>query len=181
MIRKMLWILLAAGFAFGGCSAESPPPAEKKSEAPQPLTVAQAQPPATPAAPAAKPKRKPTKNCSTSSGKCELTITVTSCTPAGVTIDHEILGIVTGTKDINIDWVIATNGYDFHKSDGIKFKGDDWRKEFDQATGNKNKFRWRDRNNAGGQPLREYEYSITVVKSDGSPCTTKDPVVINDS
>jgi hypothetical protein len=175
MTRRILWAAIAAGLAFSGCSPQTPPPG-KKAEAPAPQALVTA---ATPDA-SGKKKHKPTKNCSTTSGKCEITLTVTSCTPDGVTLDHEVLGIMTGSRDVNIDWVIATAGYDFHKSDGVKFKGDDWQKEFDQPTGNKNKFRWRDRNNSGGLPDREYEYSVTVTKDDGSPCTTKDPVIVND-
>lgn len=180
MMKRILAAVALASIA--ACSAETPPPAAKKSESPPaaPQQLAQAPAAPAPATPAAPLKKKPTKSCNTKSGKCELTITVAACTPDGITIDHNVLGIELGSRDVNIDWVIATDGYDFHKQDGVKFKGSDWNKEFDQPTGNKNKFRWRDRNNAGGPPAREYEYSITVVKTGGATCATKDPTIVND-
>ncbi len=157
MVKKALWLALLAAFAFDGCAADPP-----KSAGASPL------------------KKPPTKNCSDKDPECKLTITVASCTPDGITIDHDALGVLYGSRDVKIDWIITTPGYAF-KDNGIKFKTDGWQKEFDQPKANKNTFRWRDRNNAGGPRNRVYTYSITVVKSDGSPCATKDPDLINDS
>jgi hypothetical protein len=91
-----------------------------------------------------------------------------------------VLGVRKGSRNVNIDWIIVTKGYQF-KDDGIKFKTDGWQKEFDSPNAKKDHFRWRDLNNAGGADGREYSYGVTIYKDDGSPCTTKDPVVINDT
>lgn len=154
-MKKALWLAFAAAVILNGCSFE-----------PWKATWASS-------------KHTPTKTCSDKDPKCELTITVTACTPDGIAIDHDVLGVLTGSRDVKIDWIIATPGYAF-QDDGVHFKTDGWQKEFDQPKAAGNKYRWRDRNNAGGPPAREYSYGITVVKSDGSPCATKDPTVIND-
>jgi hypothetical protein len=154
MTRKALWLALLAAFALDACAADAPKPA--------PL------------------KKPPTKTCSDKDPECKLTITVASCTPDGITIDHDSLGVLYGSRDVKIDWIITTPGYAF-KDDGIKFKTDGWQKEFDQPKANKNTFRWRDRNNMGGARNRVYTYGITIVKADGSACATKDPDLVNDN
>jgi len=156
MMKKTLWAALAAAFIFNACAADPPKPAG-----------------------ASTLKRQPTKHCTDKDPECKLTISVASCTPDGITIDHESLGVLYGSRDVKIDWIITTPGYIF-KDDGIKFKTDGWQKEFDQPKADKNKFRWRDRNNAGGPRDRVYTYGITVFKADGSTCATKDPDLVND-
>jgi hypothetical protein len=156
MFKKALWLAFATAALLNACAAEPP-----KQTAVSPL------------------KKPPTKTCSNKEAECRLTITVASCTPDGITIDHGSLGILYGSRDVKIDWIITTPGYGF-KDDGIKFKTDGWQKEFDQPKAEKSRFSWRDRNNAGGARDRVYSYGITVVKADGSPCATKDPDVIND-
>jgi hypothetical protein len=157
MIKKAHWLALLTAFALAACAAD---------------------PPKTAGASPAK-HGPPSKTCSDKDPECKLTITVASCTPDGITIDHNSLGVMYGSRDVKIDWIITTPGYAF-KDDGIKFKTDGWQKEFDQPKADKNKFRWRDRNNAGGARDRVYTYGITIVKADGSPCATKDPDVLND-
>jgi hypothetical protein len=122
---------------------------------------------------------KPTRTCDEKGVKCDVTVSVAACTPDGITLDHAVLGVAKGSRDVDIRWTIATPGYEFAKKDGVKFKGSDWPKEFDTPEGNKNKYKWRDRNNLG-TGTRSYDYSVTVVKSDGSGCATKDPTVVND-
>lgn len=174
MSRRKIWIALAGVVAFaGGLTLASSSTVEP------PVLLAQAQPPQVPAT-GGRVRHKSTKQCSTTTGKCELTVTVTACTPDGITIDHDVLGVLPGTRDIDIDWTITTPGYFFHQDNGIKFKGDEWRKEFDRPRAHRNEFHWRDRNNAGGLLGREYDYSLTITKDDGSPCATKDPTVVND-
>jgi hypothetical protein len=126
------------------------------------------------------PEKRPTKTCDEKGVKCDVVVSVTSCTPAGITLDHEVLGVAKGSRDVDIRWTISTPGYDFAKKDGIKFKTGDWPKEFDLPEGNKNKYKWRDRNNLDTGTQRSYDYSVTVVKSDGSTCATKDPTIVND-
>jgi hypothetical protein len=125
-------------------------------------------------------KKKPTKTCDEKGVKCDVVVSVTSCTPAGIILDHEVLGVATGSRDVEIRWTISTPGYDFAKKDGVKFKTGDWPREFDLPEGNKNKYKWRDRNNLDTGE-RSYDYSVTVVKSDGSACATKDPTIVNDA
>jgi hypothetical protein len=158
MSKKILLLASAflAAFVLNACAADPPKPT-----AASPL------------------KHPPTKSCNDKDPECKLTITVSSCTPAGIVIDHASLGVLYGSRDVKIDWVITTPGYGF-KDDGIKFKTDGWQKEFDQPKADKNKFRWRDRNNAGGARDRVYSYGITIVKADGSPCATLDPDLVND-
>jgi hypothetical protein len=124
------------------------------------------------------PGKDPTKTCDEKS-KCDVSITVASCTPAGIILEHEVLGVAQGSRDVDIRWTIDTPDYYFAK-DGIKFKTGDWPKEFDQPEGNRNKYKWRDRNNLD-TGKRSYDYSVTIVKSDGSACATKDPTVVNDA
>jgi len=123
---------------------------------------------------------RPTKTCDEKGVKCDVVISVASCTPAGIILDHQVLGVAKGSRDVEIRWTISTPGYDFSRKDGVKFKGDDWSKEFDLPDGNKNRYKWRDRNHLDTGAERRYDYSVTVVKSDGSPCATLDPTVIND-
>jgi len=111
--------------------------------------------------------------------KCEVSITVASCTPAGITFDYPVLGIAKGTKDVDIVWKIATPKYEFAKKDGVAFKGSDWPKEFDLPEGNKNRYKWRDRNNLDAG-TRSYDYGVTILNADGSACATTDPTVVND-
>jgi hypothetical protein len=123
---------------------------------------------------------KTTRTCDEKAVKCDVTVTVASCTPDGITVDYPVLGVAKGSRDVDIRWTIATPGYDFGKG-GVKFKGSDWPKEFDLPEGNRNKFKWRDRNNLATGQERPYDYSVTVVKSDGSACATKDPTIVNDA
>jgi len=128
-----------------------------------------------------RPHLKASKTCDEKGVKCDVVISVASCTPDGITLDHEVLGVAKGSRDVDIRWTIATPGYDFAKKDGVKFKGSDWPREFDLPEGNRNRYKWRDRNNLDTGKERAYDYSVTVVKSDGSACATKDPTVINDA
>jgi hypothetical protein len=122
----------------------------------------------------------PSQTCDEDAVKCDVTVAVTSCTPDGITLNYPVLGVAKGKEYVDIRWTIVTSDYYFAKDIGIKFKGSGWPNEFDQPSGNKNKFRWRDRNYSGtGQP-RPYDYSVTIVHKDGSPCATKDPTVVND-
>ena len=123
---------------------------------------------------------RPTKTCDEKSVKCDVVVSVASCTADGITLDHPVLGVAKGSRDVEIRWTISTPGYDFAKKDGIKFKTGDWPREFDLPEGNRNKYKWRDRNNLD-TGTRAYDYSVTVVKSDGSACATKDPTVVNDA
>jgi hypothetical protein len=126
------------------------------------------------------PGKRPTKTCDEKGVKCDVVISVAACTPDGIILDHEVLGVAKGSRDVEIRWTISTPGYDFAKKDGIKFKSGDWPKEFDLPEGSKNRYKWRDRNSLGTGQERPYDYSVTIVKSDGSACATKDPTVIND-
>ena len=157
MNKRALWLAIAACFAGA-------------------TFVTQADSPAPPPPP-------PTKIC-TKAAKCELFVSVKACSANGISIDHMVVGVKDGEKDVDIDWTLdkASEGsYEFHKTNGIKPKRPGWEKEFGSAQGNKNTFRWHDRNHLGTPKKRVYEYSITVVKKDGSPCGVLDPIVINDS
>jgi hypothetical protein len=112
--------------------------------------------------------------------KCEVSITVTSCTPDGISLDYPVIGVRKGTRKVDIIWTIADSRYEFAKKDGVKFKGSEWPKEFDLPEGNKNRYKWRDLN-ALDSGQRSYDYSVTIVNADGSACATKDPTVINDA
>jgi len=152
-MKKAFWPALVASAALIGCA------------------------PVTPSI-AATTTAKPTKTCSNADTTCQLNITVTACTPDGISIDNDVLGILKGSRNINIDWVIKTPGYAF-QANGIAFKTDGWQKEFDQPKANKNTFRWRDMN-PGGTAARAFSYGITITKADGSACATKDPTIVND-
>ena len=120
----------------------------------------------------------PTKICDEKGVKCDLVVTVDGCSPTQIHIDHEVLGVLHGAVDVDIRWTIDTPGYEFPKNDGIKFKGSAWPREFDLPKGNQNKYKWRDHNRLGKV---SYDYTITVIKSDGSPCASRDPTIINNA
>jgi hypothetical protein len=124
---------------------------------------------------------RPTKTCDEMAVKCDVVVSVASCTPGGITLDHQVLGVRKGYRDLELRWTISTPGYDFSRKDGVKFKGDEWPKEFDLPDGNKNRYKWRDRNYLDSGKERRYDYSVTVVKSDGTPCATLDPTIVNDA
>jgi hypothetical protein len=108
---------------------------------------------------------------------CAISITVNSCTAAGVVLSADDLHVK--TKNEIITWTISGSAYNFDARDGIKFKVAHG--EFDSPTAHGNRFTWRDKNDAGGPPGRRYPYSIKILKSDGSPCVTVDPTIINDA
>jgi len=179
MKHRALIIALALGAALAGCEKQAPAAAPKRVE---PVVQAPAATPAPPTQVAANPPasmRHYDKKCG-KSGKCEVSITVTECSANGIIVDYGVLGVETGSKDVDIRWTIATKGYEFGE-DGIKFKGDAWQKEFDQKSHDKNEYKWRDRNNMGSPPERSYDYTVTIVKSGGAPCASKDPTVVNDA
>lgn len=178
MKHRALIAALALGTALAGCEKQATTAAPAPA-APQPVVQA---PPAAPTqVAAANPgsARHYDKKCG-KSGKCEVTITVTECTSAGIIVDYGVLGVETGSQDVDIRWTIATSGYEF-SDDGIKWKGDTWSKEFDMKGHNKNEFKWRDRNNLGTPAERSYDYTINIVKKGGTPCASKDPTVVNDA
>jgi len=178
MKHRALIAALAMGAALAGCEKQAPATAA----APKPVEPVVQAPAATPAQVAATPPasmRHYDKKCG-KSGKCEVTITVTECSANGIIVDYGVLGVETGSKDVDIRWTIATADYEFAE-DGIKFKGDAWQKEFDQKSHNKNEYKWRDRNNLGSPTERSYDYTVTIVKKGGAACASKDPTVVNDA
>jgi len=183
MKHRALLAVLALGAAVAGCEKQTP--ATPAPKAVEPVVQAPAPTPAPAAATtqaAANPPasmRHYDRKCG-KSAKCEVSITVTECSTNGIIVDYGVLGVETGTRDVDIRWTIATAGYEFAE-DGIKFKGDAWQKEFDQKAHNKNEYKWRDRNNMGSPPERSYDYTITIVKKGGAACASKDPTVVNDA
>ncbi|HEX4781156.1 MAG TPA: hypothetical protein VH301_10405, partial [Usitatibacter sp.] len=132
MNHRALVIALAMGTALAGCEKQAPAAAPKPVA---PVVQAPGPTPAPPAEPtqvaqsAAKPAsmRHYDKKCG-KSGKCDVSITVTECSANGIIVDYGVLGVETGSKDVDIRWKIATGGYEFAE-DGIKWKGDAWQKE----------------------------------------------------
>ena len=120
----------------------------------------------------------PTKKCNGSSTKCELTVTVTGCAAdgSGIRLDHWVLGVESGNHDVDIKWKLEGNDYEFPEN-AIKFKNGGGG-QFDQPSGNKNNYKWRDKNESGSG---YHDYSVTVVKKGGAPCATKDPTIVNDA
>ena len=166
MNKRALVLATAACFAIIACQSS------------EPIVVAQAAPPAKSGDPV------PDKKCP-KSDKCELTVTVNSCNPGGISISHYTLGVEVGSGEVDINWSLddeSAKKYEFHKSEGIKFKKGGWEQEFGKAQGNKNKFTWHDRNHLGKPLKRRYDYTIYIVnKKDGSACGSLDPTIINDS
>ena len=117
----------------------------------------------------------PSKECD-GSGPCQLTVTVDNCTPggSGIHVDHEVVGMRKGKNNIDIHWKLQSNQYEF-PAQAIKFTSG----EFDSPDGNKNNYKFRDKNTAGSG-TSPHKYSITVVKTGGAACATKDPIIIND-
>jgi hypothetical protein len=172
-------VILALGLALAGCEKKEQEATPKTATPPQAPAVAQgpavAQLP-TPA-PVAVPK---TDYVCKKNGKCEVGITIKECSPKGIVLDYSSVAVERGNTDIDITWTIATDGYEFAATDGVKFKESDWQKEFKDGKANKNKYTWRDLNPQGPQQSRVFPYSVTIVKKGGAACASKDPTVIND-
>jgi len=160
MNKRALWALLSVTVAVAACTCLEP----KKTE------VA-----AAPRAGAPHTDR----SCKTGDA-CVVFVDVADCAAkGGVTVDASQLGILTETRNLDIYWVIRTEGYEFTR-DGVKFKNDSYKREFDHPKPGRSVYSWRDRNDAGGQPFRPYDYAVTVAKADGTKCVTLDPTIIND-
>lgn len=170
LTAALVMTLLAA--SCGKEEEKAAAPAKAPSPAVQAPPVAQV---AAPAPAGLKPDFVCKKN-----GKCEVAITVKDCSPDGIVLDYAAIGVERGNSDVDVTWNIATAGYEFALSDGVKFKGGDWQKEFKDGNANKGRYTWRDLNPQGAQQAREFPYSITIVKQGGAACATKDPTVIND-
>src|SRR5258708_18785613 len=79
---------------------------------------------------------KASKTCDEKAVKCDVVISVASCTPEGITLDHPVLGVANGSRDVDIRWTIATPGYAFAK-DGVKFKVGDCPNDVHLPDGNR--------------------------------------------
>jgi len=117
----------------------------------------------------------PTQHCET--GKpCEITVTVIVCAPGGVTLDHDVTGLVRGNGNIPITWKISSTlpGVEFADR-GIEFKGSTSGQFKDVAAG-KTQFKWIGVNNLPG---REFPYTVRINRN-GFDCTSIDPSVVNE-
>jgi hypothetical protein len=117
------------------------------------------------------------QTCS-NSAKCTIPVDVTACTLSGVSVDDWHI-----TKpNVVLEWTLS-GGYQFDRTNGVKFKDggpNDWRDEFHSPSGNGSKFMWHDKNNKGTGP-RSYGYGMAILKPDGTPCVTIDPIIVNDA
>jgi hypothetical protein len=172
-------VILALGLALAGCgkkeqeaTSKTPAPVTQGPAVAQAPAVAQLPPPAL-----AGPR---TDYVCKKNGKCEVGITIKDCSSKGIILDYSSVAVERGNTDIEITWTIATDGYEFAATDGVKFKESDWQKEFKDGKANKNKYSWHDLNPQGPQQSRVFPYSVTIVKKGGAACATKDPTVIND-
>jgi len=161
MMKHPPWPLLAVTVAVAACSCLEP----RKPEV---------------AAAATRPGAPHTdRNCRTGDA-CVVFVDVTDCSAkGGVSVDASQLGILTETRNLDIYWVIRTEGYEFTR-DGVKFKDDSYKREFDHPHPGRGVYSWRDRNDAGGDPFRPYLYAVKVAKADGTQCVPLDPTIIND-
>ena len=118
----------------------------------------------------------PSKECD-GTGTCQITVTVTGCATGGsqISVDHEVVAMRRGKNNLDIHWKLQGNQYEFPDR-AIKFTS----AEFDSPDGNKNSYKVRDKNSPGSGASGPHKYSITVVKTGGAPCATKDPIIIND-
>jgi hypothetical protein len=112
---------------------------------------------------------------------CDIHIKVTSCADngSGITLDHNVVGIKHNSGEVDIQWVIDTPNFKFDPRDGVKFKTAGWEREFHSPQAQANQFNWKDKNSPG-TPNRPYDYSVRILKRDGSLCAVKDPTIIND-
>ena len=161
MKKRPLWPLLALALAISACTC---PEVKTSSVAGTPR----------PGAPATD------RNCKTGDS-CVVWVDVADCSAkGGTTVDASQLGILTGTHDLDISWVIRTPGYEFTR-EGVAFKNDSYRKEFVHPRRPvPNIYVWTDLNNAGGDPFRTYPYGVAVAKTSGAPCVPLDPTIVND-
>jgi hypothetical protein len=183
MNNRALLSAVALAFAVAGCDSKAPatPAAPKPTSAPAQVVQNAAPEPAK--AEAKKARGNPTKKCDEKGVKCDVKITVTSCAPdgSGITLDHDVLGVLKNSGEVEIRWTIDTDGFEFDGDNGIVFKpGVDWKKEFDSLKGNKNKFKLQDKNHLGTPAPRDYPYTVNIVKKGGAACASKDPTIIND-
>lgn len=180
MKNRALWLAPALAFAMGGCETKTPPAPPKPVSAPakSPAPGVGIQTVLDPEA----LRLSVTKKCDEVSVKCDLEVTVASCAAdgSGISVDHPRLGVDAKARNVQIRWTIKTAGYKFATDTGIAFKSGTWQDEFHSKAPGGQKYSWEDRNNLATGP-RAYDYSITIVKDDGSPCATKDPTIINDA
>ena len=117
----------------------------------------------------------PTKVCD-NNGTCQLDVTVDNCNAGGtgIHVDHEVAGMKKGNADIKIHWQLKTHGYEFPPQ-AMKFTS----AQFSPSSGNTNNQFVNDRNSPGSG-TSPHKYSITVVKTGGAACATKDPIIVND-
>ena len=110
---------------------------------------------------------------------CDIDITVSSCSPAGITVPENELHLCkkNGTKTIN--WNLPPAGPYKFRDDGIDFVSLPNHDDFDPATKAKGslKYSWVDKLNNGGG--RSFKYAIRIQDGSGHPCD-KDPKIIND-
>jgi hypothetical protein len=105
----------------------------------------------------------------------------TDCTQANnVTVDAPALGVLQNSRELDIIWIVRTEGYRF-AANGVTIEKDPL-KEFDTGRRGPRFYVLRDHNNAGGDPFRSYKYDVQLVKADGTgtKCWLLDPVIIND-
>jgi hypothetical protein len=114
-----------------------------------------------------------------SGNHCDLDITVSACSPAGITVAENDLHLCKRDGPKTITWKLRPGGEYRFRDDGIDFKRLPDTVDFDPATKQQGPFRysWTDKLGNGGG--RSFEYAIRLEHSSGQRCD-KDPRITND-
>jgi hypothetical protein len=104
--------------------------------------------------------------------KCEIHITVTDCSDAGIKLSQDPYHVAPGNKG-RIHWIVDTAGFEFNGK-GIGWKKDEGKKEFDTPDNKKKQMSWGNKHSKKGS----HDYVIELVDAKGKTCI-KDPTVVN--
>jgi hypothetical protein len=110
------------------------------------------------------------------SGTCDVSVTVASCTAAGIVADPPTIHVAPGAAVMKweIDEASFQAGWQFAAERGVFFK-DDQIGEFVAQGRSPKVITFNNRHTTA----RRYEYGINIVNRNGQTCPTKDPFVAN--
>jgi hypothetical protein len=114
-----------------------------------------------------------------SGNRCDLDITVTSCSADGIRVAENDLHLCRRDGPKTINWKLQPGGPFRFRDDGIEFKRLPDTEDFDPATKQRGPFNYSWTNSLRNGGGRSFEYAIRLQDSSGRHCD-KDPRITND-